>query len=101
MSRWHPAVAALAVAAVWLAGCASDSALGSRAEPPLAAGEQASAAELADLKDRAGIEPCPSTPTVRPRPGGLPDLTLPCLGGGRAVRLSALRGTPTVLNLWA
>ena len=33
--------------------------------------------------------------------GGLPDLTLPCLGVGPAVRLAGLRGSPTVINLWA
>lgn len=52
-------------------------------------------------KKAAGIEPC--------RPGGaggaepqrpLPDVTLPCLGGGPPVRLSDLRG-PLVVNLWA
>lgn len=32
--------------------------------------------------------------------GGLPDLTLPCLGGGQAVNLGSLRG-PMVVNLWA
>ncbi len=34
-------------------------------------------------------------------PDGLPDLTLPCLGAGPAVRLAGLRGTPYVVNLWA
>jgi thiol-disulfide isomerase/thioredoxin len=32
--------------------------------------------------------------------GGLPQVTLPCLGGGRDVDLSSLRG-PMVVNLWA
>jgi cytochrome c biogenesis protein CcmG/thiol:disulfide interchange protein DsbE len=32
--------------------------------------------------------------------GGLPDLTLDCLGGGESVRLASLRG-PLVVNLWA
>ena len=31
--------------------------------------------------------------------GGLPDVTLPCLGGGRPVDLATLRG-PLVVNLW-
>jgi len=33
--------------------------------------------------------------------GGLPDLTLPCLGAGPAVHLSGLVGKPLVLNIWA
>ena len=32
--------------------------------------------------------------------GGLPDVTLPCLGGGRTSTLGELRG-PLVVNLWA
>lgn len=41
-------------------------------------------------------------PGCRPGGGGgpLPDLTLPCLGGGRAVDLASLTG-PLVINLWA
>jgi thiol-disulfide isomerase/thioredoxin len=49
------------------------------------------------MKERAGVEACP-------RAGGagsdLPDLTLPCLGGGRPVRLSQVSG-PAVVSLWA
>lgn len=44
---------------------------------------------------------CPKVPRVAPVAGGLPPLTLPCLGGGPSVRLSDLRGTPMVLNVWA
>jgi thiol-disulfide isomerase/thioredoxin len=47
------------------------------------------------------LPPCPDLPHRPARDGGLPDLQLPCLGGGPAVRLSDLRGTPTVLNVWA
>jgi cytochrome c biogenesis protein CcmG, thiol:disulfide interchange protein DsbE len=53
-------------------------------------------------KHRSGVEPCPATdPGSTPVEAGLPDVTLPCLGGGRAVHLAGLRGRPTVLNLWA
>jgi thiol-disulfide isomerase/thioredoxin len=56
-------------------------------------------AELRRKKARAGIETC------EPGAGdavddGLPEVTLPCLGGGPDVDLSALRG-PLVVNLWA
>lgn len=44
---------------------------------------------------------CPRVPAVTPVRGGLPALRLPCLGAGPAVRLSDLRGTPMVLNVWA
>jgi thiol-disulfide isomerase/thioredoxin len=55
--------------------------------------------ELRAQKQRAGVEDCPAAPD--PVAGGsLPDLTLPCLGGGRDVTLSHLRG-PMVVNLFA
>jgi thiol-disulfide isomerase/thioredoxin len=64
-------------------------------------------AVLRQHKQQAGIEPCPNTvQSVAPADQGssdltLPDVTLPCLGGGRPVHLTGLRGKPMVLNLWA
>jgi thiol-disulfide isomerase/thioredoxin len=54
--------------------------------------------QLRQLKLDAGIEGC-RTGTGDPVDGGLPDVTLPCLGGGQDVDLSSLRG-PLVLNIW-
>jgi thiol-disulfide isomerase/thioredoxin len=51
--------------------------------------------------DIDAVPPCPVTKHVPPRAGGLPALTLECLGAGPSVRLSDLRGTPMVLNIWA
>src|SRR6476661_556814 len=54
---------------------------------------------LRQLKHDAGVEACqPGTGSAVD--GGLPDVTLPCLGGGKDVTLSSLRG-PLVVNLWA
>jgi thiol-disulfide isomerase/thioredoxin len=58
--------------------------------------------ELRAIKEQAGIEQCEpgpagETPAADQR---LPDLTLPCLGGGPAVDLAGLRG-PLVINLFA
>ena len=104
--------AALALGGL-ISGC------GSQAGPPANpfAGNQAQAssvdvdtAALRQDKQQAGIEPCPATdPSAEPADQGgsggsdmtLPDVTLPCLGGGRPVHLTGLRGKPTVLNLWA
>jgi thiol-disulfide isomerase/thioredoxin len=44
---------------------------------------------------------CPQLDRAQPRDDGLPDLELPCLEDGPAVNLADLRGTPTVLNVWA
>jgi cytochrome c biogenesis protein CcmG/thiol:disulfide interchange protein DsbE len=51
-------------------------------------------------KQAAGIEPCPAPtrPVTAAEP--LPELTLPCLGGGQPVDLSTLRG-PLVVNVFA
>ncbi|MGN6782381.1 MAG: TlpA family protein disulfide reductase [Marmoricola sp.] len=50
------------------------------------------------MKERAHIAPCPAT--TAPATGQLPDVSLPCLGGGRPVSLAKLRG-PLVINLFA
>ena len=59
----------------------------------------------ASARDSSYVLPsCPNLPHRKVSAKGapaLPDLELPCLGSGPAVRLSDLRGTPTVLNVWA
>lgn len=84
------AVAALG-SMVLLAGCVSGNTSDATTRP---------AAQQAGL-DIDAVPPCPATSHVAPRNGGLPPLTLACLGAGPAVRLSDLRGTPMVLNIWA
>jgi thiol-disulfide isomerase/thioredoxin len=50
---------------------------------------------------RADLQPCPATDGAGAAAGGLPDVTLPCLGHGPAVDLAHLRGTPTVVDVYA
>jgi cytochrome c biogenesis protein CcmG, thiol:disulfide interchange protein DsbE len=58
--------------------------------------------DLAAMKKAAHIADCPaSDPKVAAVPSGLPDVVLPCLGGGREVRLAGLRGKPMMINVWA
>lgn len=62
---------------------------------------QVDSPELRALKQSAAIQACPVTKvSARVVSGGLPDITLPCLGGGRDVDLAGLRG-PLVLNFWS
>jgi thiol-disulfide isomerase/thioredoxin len=99
--RVRPAVAAL-VGLLVLAGgvswgCASDP-----QDPGLLPGPakiDVDTPELRRMKAELGVEDCPK---VEPEPvaDGLPDVTLPCLGGGRDVPISGMRG-PLVVNLWA
>jgi cytochrome c biogenesis protein CcmG, thiol:disulfide interchange protein DsbE len=56
---------------------------------------------LRAIKRQAGIAACPPTNRGEAVADGLPDLTLPCLGGGRDVHLPGLAGRPMVVNLWA
>jgi thiol-disulfide isomerase/thioredoxin len=57
--------------------------------------------QLRALKEDAGVAPCPDTPsTAAPAGTELPDVVLPCLGGGADVALRSVTG-PAVLNLWA
>jgi len=59
--------------------------------------ERREAPELAALRAAADLEPCPEG--LGPQ---MPDLELPCLGGGDAVDLDAAPpGRPTLVNLWA
>jgi len=53
---------------------------------------------LRAAKADIGMEDC-APGTGEAVDGGLPDVTLPCLGGGPDVELSSLRG-PMVINLW-
>ena len=104
------AAAGLALALAVLTACTQGPSVGARAAPeptsstPPAAvpSSTAQADDLAAQKRRAGIADCPeSDPAVTPVSGGLPDVVLTCLGGGRDVRLAGLRGRPMMINVWA
>lgn len=88
------ALAAL-VAALVLTGC-SDKETGFSPNPP---DIDVDTAELREAKAAAGIEDCVPG-DGEPVAGGLPEVVLPCFGGGPDVDLSSLRG-PMVLNVWA
>lgn len=55
--------------------------------------------DLRALKKSAAIEPCPDH-TAGQATNDLPDVELPCLGGGRAVALAGIKG-PALVNFWA
>ncbi len=82
-----------AALAVSLTACSSDGGIDVR--PP---DVRVDTPELRATKDRIGMEDC-EPGRGEPLEGGLPELTLPCLGGGPDVDLSSLRG-PVVINLW-
>jgi cytochrome c biogenesis protein CcmG/thiol:disulfide interchange protein DsbE len=67
-------------------------------EPARQAGPDATPpVDLAPLREAAALGPCPAG--LGPE---LPDLVLPCLGGGDDVRLHAASpGRPTLVNVWA
>ena len=79
-----------------LAGCSGDQDAGLLPGP---ADVDVDTAELRETKERIGMADCEPGPGDSPVEGGLPDVTLACLGGGRDVNLSSLRG-PLVINLW-
>lgn len=105
--------AGLLAAALLLAGCGGGAQDGlAAAGEPVATGSDATGAgtpvpeqpdpDVSAALAAADLPPCPdSDPAVAPVAGGLPDVTLPCLGVGPDVRLAGLRGTPLVLNVWA
>lgn len=87
--------AALTAALLALSGCTDD------VPGPGRARIDVDTPELRQLKADAGIEGCPATAADAGHvDGGLPEVTLPCLGGGDDVDVAGLRG-PLVINLWA
>ena len=86
-------VLVLALAVLVLAGCAAK--IPSVPEAKV----DVDTPQLRALKAKAKIADCVAT-TAAPAKGGLPDSTMPCLGGGPGVNLAGLRG-PMVVNLWA
>jgi thiol-disulfide isomerase/thioredoxin len=102
-SRWLATVLAVLVGCL-VAGCSTTPA--SRASAPASGRHVAQphvdvdTPALRALRHRAGIAPCPAARARPPARDALPDVRLPCLGGGRSVRLSGLRG-PMVINLFA
>lgn len=89
-----------------LSGCTETPELGA-VQPqgnlqPSEAVAPSTAAQLQARKKASGIAACPaSDASAAPVAGGLPDVVLSCLGGGRQVRLAGLRGKPMLINVWA
>jgi len=61
-------------------------------------------AEIAALREAAGLAACPdveATASTARQEATLPALTLQCLGDGPAVNLADLGGVPYIVNVWA
>jgi thiol-disulfide isomerase/thioredoxin len=100
-ARRRRASGAVAAALLLLAaGCADPAPSGDGASAPRASHVDVDTPALRAQKAQAGIEDCEPGAGQGPVEGGMPDLTLACLGGGPAVRLADLRG-PVVVNLFA
>jgi cytochrome c biogenesis protein CcmG/thiol:disulfide interchange protein DsbE len=92
-------ISALAIVAalLLLPGCVDDAPIGGTAS----ASVDVATPELIRMKQQAGIADCPRSMASHPTADdALPDATLPCLGGGRDVRMDSLDG-PLVINAWA
>lgn len=85
---------AAAALAVSLTACTSDGGSVVVRPPDV----QVDTPALREVKARIGMEDC-APGAGDPVDGGLPEVMLPCLGGGPDVDLASLRG-PLVINLW-
>jgi thiol-disulfide isomerase/thioredoxin len=92
---------AAATLALALSACApaTDGSEASGSSRPGAANVDVDTPKLRDIKAGAGIAACAPGEASQVK-GGLPNVTLPCLGGGPDVNLATLHG-PMVVNLWA
>lgn len=93
MPRRAGVVAALIALVVVLSGCSAKDIVDAPAGGPHV--DVATKSMVAE-KTAAHIEDCPATQVAH---GVLPNKTLRCLGGGRSVDMSTLKG-PLVLNFW-
>lgn len=109
MSHLAPAAAVGLLTLLALGGCsaASSAGAGHPATHQLTA-QRATVASvdtpaLRRQKAASGIANCPAhLSTSAKHPGGLPAITLPCLGGGPSVNLAAIGdGQPAVVNFWS
>ena len=83
----------------WMAGLATAVLVSACAGPSTSAADRS--LPPAPRVRVAALQACPSPGSLADT-GGLPALTLPCLGvAGGPVLLRALTGLPTVVNLWA
>lgn len=99
--RLRPVASVLVSLLVVLVGAAGCAPAASQEPPPEIPPTAVAPANLAALKQAAGIADCPKSDAAEtPVSGGLPDQLVPCLGGGRDVRLAGLRGTPMMINVW-
>ena len=92
-------VVAISVLVLTLTGDDDPSSAGGEPAPLSSSDTDVQTAALVQQRESAGIEDCPQ-PTGEPVEGGLPEVTLPCLGGSGEVQLAGVRG-PVVVNLWA
>jgi thiol-disulfide isomerase/thioredoxin len=58
-----------------------------------------SSPDLVAYKKQTAVPACPKVPSTKAE-GGMPAVTLACLGGGRRVDAAGLRG-PMIVNFWA
>jgi thiol-disulfide isomerase/thioredoxin len=91
----RPFLVALVGCVLLLTGCSAGGADGS-ASSTEHSNVKVDTAQLRGIKQQAGVEAC----TAGTSSNELPRRTLPCLGGGPAVKLSSLKG-PLVINLFA
>ena len=87
-------VVAMVLAAVSVAGCTGSSGSDNLPVPSFSPNPKHS-----ELVAAARLDKCPPSESASVS-GGLPDVTLPCLGAGPAVHLAGLVGKPVVVNIW-
>lgn len=98
-ARLRGGIAAVLALGLIASGCSSTN--DDTYSPPTSPPTDEPSINLPEAKASAQIDTCPTSGDQPAVSGGLPDLTLSCLGGGPSVRLAGLRGKPMLVNIWA
>lgn len=96
MSTPRPRALVAVIALLLVSACGGSAPSAANPDDVSASNVNVATADMVATKAKSQVEACPAAQVAK---GGLPKVTLPCLGGGRAVDLSTLKG-PLIINVF-
>lgn len=96
MTPRRPRAVLAVIGLLLVSACGGSSSTAGNPDDVSASNVNVATPDMIALKAKSQVEACPAAQVAK---GGLPKVTLPCLGGGRSVDLSTLKG-PLVINVF-